>query len=132
MSQDPPEPQPRNAAEGVIDVTDDTPVLTWWQRSAPRAAGAAIAIGAATAWFGSMLGRVPLDALSTLGYLLMLPLLLIVPAFSLAALRLAWAAWNNPLAQPRTAILLAVLVALGLNVLALVRFAFAIGRIFST
>ena len=60
---------------------------------AAQAAGASLAIGAATLWFGNMLNRVPLDQHATLSYLLMLPLLLIVPAFSGAGLRLAWLSW---------------------------------------
>jgi len=59
---------------------------------AALAACASLAIGLATLWFGNMLGRVPLDSQSTFGYLLMLPLLLVVPAFSAAGLRLAWLA----------------------------------------
>jgi hypothetical protein len=56
------------------------------------AACASLAIGLATLWFANMLRRVPLDSNSTLAYLLMLPLLLIVPAFSAAGLRLSWLA----------------------------------------
>lgn len=115
----------------IVDATpDDTPVSVWWQRSAQLAAGAALAIGLATMWFGGMLGRVPLDSHSTLGYLLMLPLLLIVPAFSFAALRLAWAAWSNQSTSARPLVAAMALAAAVLNGLAISRFAMALWRIF--
>ena len=66
----------------TIDLSEE--IRPWWRRSPPLAAGAALAIGLATLWFANMLGRVPLDSNSTFGYLLMLPLLLVVPAFSAA------------------------------------------------
>ncbi|HEY5928857.1 MAG TPA: hypothetical protein VIU02_00965, partial [Burkholderiales bacterium] len=69
----------QDADKNAGNITDEEPIRTWWQRSAPMAAGAALAIGAATLWFGNMLSRVPLDNQATFGYLLMLPLLLIVP-----------------------------------------------------
>ncbi len=105
-------------------------VRTWWQRSAPAAAGAALAIGAATLWFGGMLSRVPLDAQASFGYLLMLPLLLIVPAFSLAGLRLSWAAFGNRLTEARTVIVMVALTAALCNLMAIVRFSAALARIF--
>ncbi|MEO8166466.1 MAG: hypothetical protein ABI619_13830 [Betaproteobacteria bacterium] len=110
------------------DDASDTRSPPWWQRSPPLAASAALAIGLATLWFGNMLGRVPLDDQSTLGYLLMLPMLLIVPVFSAAGLRLAWVAWGGASTGPRW--MLAVLVAVAANGLALARFATALARIF--
>jgi hypothetical protein len=118
-------------ADVVDAAADEAPARTWWQRSAPLAAGASLAIGAATAWFGGMLGRVPLDSHSTIGYLLMMPLLLIVPAFSLAALRLGWSAWNDRATTARAMVAVLAGCALVLNLLALARFASAIARIFS-
>jgi hypothetical protein len=77
-----------------------------------------------------MLERVPLDRHSTLGYLLMLPLLLIVPAFSAAGIRLAWLAWGH--GNPRRSLYsVLALVAMAANVLALAGFASALFRIFS-
>ena len=90
-----------------------------------------MSIGLATLWFGSMLGRVPLDEQTTIGYLLMWPLLLIVPVCSAAGLRLAWeAVQGRPNASwlPR---LLAV-AALAANGLAIAWFAGALSRIFGT
>lgn len=102
----------------------------WWRRSPPAATAASVAIGAATLWFGNMLNRVPLDDHATLGYLLMLPLLLIVPAFSAAGLRLAWLGF---LRRSGTMSLLVATAALGgalLNLLAMARFGAALMRIF--
>jgi hypothetical protein len=79
-----------NESSAPLPQQEDPAIEPWWRRSAPLAAGASLAIGAATLWFGNMLNRVPLDQHATLSYLLMLPLLLIVPAFSAAGMRLAW------------------------------------------
>ena len=84
----------------------------------------------ATLWFANMLGRVPLDAQSTFGYLLMLPLLLIVPAFSAAALRLSWLALRG-VAQSKWVIGTVVLAATLANVFAIAGFGTALLRIFS-
>lgn len=118
--------------------TEETPgephesdIRTWWQRSAPLAAGAGLTIGAATLWFGNMLSRVPLDQHATFGYLLMLPLLLIVPAFSLAGIRLAWAAYGNRQTEARTLIVIVALTAAVFNMLAVMRFGSSLLRIFS-
>jgi len=102
----------------------------WWRRSASLAAVASLAIGVATLWFANMLNRVPLDQFATLNYLLMLPLLLIVPAFSAAGLRLAWLALFAAQGATRVIITLVVLAAVTANVLAIVRFGFALLRIF--
>lgn len=103
----------------------------WWQRSPPLAAGAALAIGLATLWFANMLGRVPLDSQSTFSYLLMLPLLLVVPAFSAAALRLAWLALRGG-GQLRWLIGAIALLATLANGLALAGFVTSLARIFSS
>ena len=121
----------QDADKNAGNITDEEPIRTWWQRSAPMAAGAALAIGAATLWFGNMLSRVPLDNQATFGYLLMLPLLLIVPAFSLAALRLAWAAFGNKQTDSRPLVIVVVLAAVAFNLLAIGRFGSALLRIFS-
>jgi hypothetical protein len=121
----------QDADKNAGNIADEEPIRTWWQRSAPMAAGAALAIGAATLWFGNMLSRVPLDNQATFGYLLMLPLLLIVPAFSLAALRLAWAAFGNKQTESRTLVIGVVLAAVAFNLLAIGRFGSALLRIFS-
>jgi hypothetical protein len=109
---------------------EDLTIEPWWRRSAPMAAGASFAIGVATLWFGNMLNRVPLDQHATLSYLLMLPLLLTVPAFSAAGLRLASLAWLG--AQRATKLLIAVvlLAAVTANLLAIWRFGTALLRIF--
>ncbi|HEX4985534.1 MAG TPA: hypothetical protein VFV71_05605 [Burkholderiales bacterium] len=104
-------------------------VRPWWRRSPGLAAAAAVAIGLGTLWFGDMLGRVPLGADATLGYLLMLPLLLIVPAFSAAGLRLSWIALQGRGGAP-LAIGAAVAAATAANVAALGRFVAALVRIF--
>ncbi len=109
---------------------DDPGIEHWWRRSAPLAAGASLAIGAATLWFGNMLNRVPLERHATMSYLLMLPLLLIVPAFSAAGLRLAWLAWSGARGAPRTLIAIMVLAAVTANLLAIARFVTALLRIF--
>lgn len=119
------------AQETNPDTTDDEPVQTWWERSAPKAGGAALAIGAGTLWFGNMLSRVPLDQQSTFAYLLMLPLLLIVPAFSLAALRLSWAALRNKTTDSRTLVVVVALTAAVFSLLAIGRFGSALWRIFA-
>ena len=108
---------------------EDPGIEPWWRRSAPLAAGASLAIGAATLWFGSMLNRVPLDQHATLSYLLMLPLLLVVPAFSAAGLRLAWLAWFGAQGA-RMLIAILVLAAVAANLLAIWRFGSALLRIF--
>lgn len=102
----------------------------WWRRSPPAAAAASVAIGAATLWFGNMLNRVPLDDHATLGYLLMLPLLLIVPAFSAAGLRLAWLGLVRRSGPMRLLIAAAALAGALLNLQAMVRFVQALMRIF--
>lgn len=79
-----------------------------------------------------MLNRVPLDQHATLSYLLMLPLLLIVPAFSAAGLRLAWLAWSGVQGAPRTLIAIMVLAAVSANLLAIARFGSALLRIFGS
>jgi cation transport ATPase len=117
--------QPNSEAEA------EEPIQTWWQRSAPKAAGAALALGAGTLWFGNMLSRVPLDEQSTFSYLLMLPLLLIVPAFSLAALKLSWTAFSNRTTDARTLVLVVALTAAAFNLLAMGRFGSALWRIFT-
>ena len=76
-----------------------------------------------------MLNRVPLDQHATLSYLLMLPLLLVVPAFSAAGLRLAWLAWFGAQGA-RMLIAILVLAAVAANLLAIARFGSALLRIF--
>ncbi len=118
-------------------VGDDAPagadeeIRTWWRRSPMLAAAAAVAIGLGTFWFGGMLLRVPLDAHATLGYLLMLPLLLIVPAFSAVGLRLAWLAMQDRTARWRGGIGVAVIAATAANIAAIGRFGAALLRIFT-
>ena len=127
-----PKPQPDASAEAAGDTTPktDEAMRPWWRRSPALAACAAAAIGLGTLWFANMLSRVPLDAHSTLGYLLMLPLLLIVPAFSAAGLRLSWLAARGP-GRGRWLIGAVVLVALAANGWAIARFIAALWRIFS-
>jgi hypothetical protein len=112
----------------TIDLTEE--IQPWWRRSPPLAASAALAIGLGTLWFANMLGRVPLDSQSTFGYLLMLPLLLIVPAFSAAGLRLSWLALRG-IRQMRWIIGTIVLAATVANGLAIAGFGTALLRIFS-
>ncbi len=124
-----PKPAPEPPAEsGAIDLSEE--IRPWWQRSPPLAAGAALAIGIATLWFANMLGRVPLDSLATFSYLLMLPLLLIVPAFSAAGLRLSWLALRGSENTPRWIIGTIVLAATAANLFAIARFGTALLRIF--
>ena len=111
-----------------IDLSEE--IRPWWQRSPPLAACASLAIGLATLWFGNMLGRVPLDSQSTFGYLLMLPLLLVVPAFSAAGLRLAWLALRGTPAM-RWVIGTLALAATVANGLAIAGFGTALMRIFT-
>jgi hypothetical protein len=121
-------PEREETSGAAIDLTED--LRPWWKRSPSLAASAGLAIGLATWWFGNMLGRVPLDDQSTLGYLLMLPLLLIVPAFSSAGIRLGWLAWwrGRPL---RSLVSVLALAAMAANLVALAKFASALLRIFS-
>ena len=77
-----------------------------------------------------MLNRVPLDQHATLSYLLMLPLLLVVPAFSAAGLRLAWLGWFGAQGATRALIATVVLAAVAANLLAIARFGSALLRIF--
>ncbi len=104
----------------------------WWRRSASLAAGASLAIGVATLWFANMLNRVPLDQFATLNYLLMLPLLLIVPAFSAAGLRLAWLAWFAPNDAMRMVLAIVLATAVAANLYAMIRFLTALLRIFGS
>ena len=119
-----------NESSAPLPQQDDPTIEPWWRRSAPLAAGASLAIGAATLWFGNMLNRVPLDQHATLSYLLMLPLLLVVPAFSAAGLRLAWVAWFGAQGATRMLISVVVLAAVAANLLAIARFGVALFRIF--
>jgi hypothetical protein len=121
--QDSPTPHPEPPQE---DLSEE--IRPWWQRSPPLAAGAALAIGLATLWFGNMLGRVPLDAQSSFSYLLMLPLLLIVPAFSAAAMRLSWLALRG---GGRSIIVALALAGMAANAVAIARLASALWRIFN-
>ncbi len=77
-----------------------------------------------------MLGRVPLDSQATFSYLLMLPLLLIVPAFSTAGLRLSWLALRGSENTTRWIIGTIVLAATAANLLAIASFGTALMRIF--
>jgi hypothetical protein len=126
-----PKPQPEVSAEAAGNATldADEPIRPWWRRSPALAACAAAAIGLGTLWFANMLGRVPLDADSTLEYLLMLPLLLIVPAFSAAGLRLSWIAARTR-GHHRWIIGTVVLVAVAANGWAIASFVTALRRIF--
>lgn len=128
--QDLPKPGPELPEESgaTIDLSEE--IRPWWRRSPPLAAGAALAIGLGTLWFANMLGRVPLDSQSTFGYLLMLPLLLIVPAFSAAGLRLSWLALRGN-RQMRWIIGTTVLAATAANGFAIAGFGTALLRIFS-
>jgi len=112
----------------TIDLSEE--IRPWWQRSAPLAAGAALAIGLATQWFANMLGRVPLDSHATFAYLLMLPLLLIVPAFSAAGLRLAWLAYAGRASSSKYVIVALAVSAAIANWLAIAGFGTALWRIF--
>ena len=120
-----------NESPAPLAEQEDPGIDPWWRRSAPLAAGASLAIGAATLWFGNMLNRVPLDQHATLSYLLMLPLLLVVPAFSAAGLRLAWLGWFGAQGATRVLIAIVVLAAVAANLLAIWRFGSALLRIFS-
>ena len=123
-----PAPELPDESGTPIDLSEE--IRPWWQRSPPLAACASVAIGLATLWFGNMLGRVPLDSQSTFGYLLMLPLLLVVPAFSAAGLRLAWLALRGtpPMRWLIGTLALAATVA---NGLAIAGFGTALMRIFA-
>ena len=128
--QDSSKPAPELPEESgtTIDLSEE--IRPWWRRSPPLAAGAALAIGLGTLWFTNMLGRVPLDSQATFGYLLMLPLLLIVPAFSAAGLRLSWLALHGDENVSRWVIGTIVLAATAANVVAIAGFGTALWRIF--
>jgi len=117
-------------AGAPIDLSEE--IRPWWRRSPPLAAAAALAIGLGTLWFANMLGRVPLDSQATFGYLLMLPLLLIVPTFSAAGLRLSWLALRSGESSSRWVFGTIVLVATVANILAIARFGTALLRIFGS
>ncbi|MBI3527781.1 MAG: hypothetical protein HY067_07410 [Betaproteobacteria bacterium] len=125
-----PKPGPELPEESgaTIDLSEE--IRPWWRRSPPLAAGAALAIGLGTLWFANMLGRVPLDSHATFGYLLMLPLLLIVPTFSAAGLRLSWLALRGSQNLSRWIIGTIVLAATTANILAIAGFGTALLRIF--
>ena len=128
-------PEQPDDSGAPIDLSEE--IRPWWQRSPPLAAGASLAIGLATLWFGDMLGRVPLDSHATFGYLLMLPLLLIVPAFSAAGLRLSWLALRGSPNTPngnniaRWIMGTIVLAATAANLFAIAGFGTALLRIFA-
>jgi hypothetical protein len=62
----------------------------------------------------------------------MLPLLLTVPAFSAAGLRLAWLAWFGTQGAARILIAIVALAAVMANLLAIARFGTALLRIFGS
>ena len=123
-----PAPELPEESGAAIDLTEE--IRPWWQRSPPLAASAALAIGLATLWFANMLGRVPLDSHATFAYLLMLPLLLIVPAFSAAGLRLSWLALRGSENISRWIIGTIILAATAANLFAIAGFGTALLRIF--
>jgi hypothetical protein len=129
--QDSSKPAPELPEESgtTIDLSEE--IRPWWRRSPPLAASAALAIGLGTRWFADMLGRVPLDDQTTFGYLLMLPLLLIVPAFSAAGLRLAWLAYAGRESSSKYAVVALTVSAAIVNWLAIADFAQALWRIFA-
>ena len=88
----------------TIDLSDE--ILPWWRRSPP------------------------LDSHATFGYLLMLPLLLIVPAFSAAGLRLAWLAYAGRESSSKYVIVALAVSAAIANWLAIAGFGIALLRIF--
>jgi hypothetical protein len=122
------EPELPEDSGATIDLSAE--IRPWWQRSPPLAACAALAIGLATLWFANMLDRVPLDAHATFGYLLMLPLLLIVPTFSAAGLRLSLLALRGSHDMSRWVIGTIVLAAMAANIFAIAGFGTALWRIF--
>jgi hypothetical protein len=130
--QDSPKPAPElpEQSGATIDLSEES--RPWWQRSPPLAAGASLAIGLGTLWFANMLGRVPLDSHAAFGYLLMLPLLLIVPVFSAAGLRLSWLALRGSQNRSRWIIGTIVLAATAANVFAIAGFGTALLRIFGS
>ena len=123
-----PAPESPEDSGATIDLSEE--IRPWWQRSPPLAACTALAIGLATLWFANMLGRVPLDSQATFAYLLMLPLLLIVPAFSAAGLRLSWLALRGG-RQMRWIIGAIALAATAANGFAIAGFGTALWRIFA-
>ena len=122
-----PEPELPDDSGAPIDLSAE--IRPWWHRSPPLAACAALAIGLATLWFANMLGRVPFDSHATFAYLLMLPLLLIVPTFSAAGLRLSWLALRGR-RQRRWIIGTIAVAATTANGIAIAGFASALWRIF--
>lgn len=110
--------------------TDAVPVESWWRRL-PLAAGAvALAIGIGGNWYADTLQRVPLDNHSTFGFVLMLPFLLIVPAFSAAGLRLAWLSYSRRETSVKFLVVAMAVSAAVANWVALAGFVRALGRIF--
>ncbi|HVY08191.1 MAG TPA: hypothetical protein VHB46_19605 [Burkholderiales bacterium] len=126
---DPNDPGAESADETAAAADASAEIRTWWKRSPALAASAALAIGLGTLWFANMLGRVPIDSSASIGYLLMLPLLLIVPAFSAAALRLCWIAARAEHAW-RGILGVVVVAATAANIMAMGRFIQALLRIF--
>ena len=122
------EPELPEDSGAPIDLSAE--IRPWWHRSPPLAACAALAIGLGTLWFANMLGRVPLDSQAAFAYLLMLPLLLIVPAFSAAGLRLSWLALRGSHEMSRWTIGTIALAATAANGFAIAGFGTALWRIF--
>ena len=127
--QDLPKPAPELPEESAAAIDLSEEIRPWWRRSPPLAAGAALAIGFGTLWFANMLGRVPLDSHATFAYLLMLPLLLIVPAFSATGLSLAWLAYARRESSSKYAVVALAVSAAIANWLAMAGFAKALWRI---
>jgi len=110
---------------------DPASIEPWWRRSPVLAGSAALVIGLATQWFGGMLQRVPLDGQSSFGYLMMLPLLLIVPAFSTVGLRLAWIAYAKRESSKKYVVVALAVGAAVANWMAIAGFGLGLLRIFT-
>jgi hypothetical protein len=118
-------------SEAPNESADAPEQSSWWRRKPLLAGAAALTIGLGGTLYSSMLQRMAPDQSAALGYVLMLPFLLIVPVFSAAGLRLAWLAYAGRESSVKHLVVALSVSAAIANWIALVGFFRGLWRLFS-